>query len=190
VTTSDVTVEGVFLFSTSTSLFNLHPGKIEMLFSKVSMNIQPTQTNQATKQPSNQATKQTTNTTTITMPCWAETGMKNDETVDQYRERIYAMNREADLHDLRMQLFGVVYDDWELRGRYGENELEELKAEARASVLADPEYDDDYPLNEFYNDSEETGGSWNDQRDYLTWEDPDGNIIDLPEEYMDAMDEQ
>jgi hypothetical protein len=58
VTTSDVTVEGVFLFSTSTSLFNLHPGKIEMLFSKVSMNIQPTQTNQATKQPSNQATKQ------------------------------------------------------------------------------------------------------------------------------------
>jgi hypothetical protein len=161
-----------------------------MLFSKVSMNIQPTQTNQATKQPSNQATKQTTNTTTITMPCWAETGMKNDETVDQYRERIYAMNREADLHDLRMQLFGVVYDDWELRGRYGENELEELKAEARASVLADPEYDDDYPLNEFYNDSEETGGSWNDQRDYLTWEDPDGNIIDLPEEYMDAMDEQ
>jgi len=122
------------------------------------------------------------------MPCWEETGIKEDESLFEYRARIYAMNRACDLQDLCMQLFGVCPDDWALKGRYGENKLEQLKNDAKASVLANPEYDDNYPLNAFYNDSD--NASWNDQEEYLDWMDPDGNLIDFPDEYIAAMDAQ
>jgi len=123
------------------------------------------------------------------MPCWEETGIKEDETKQQYRTRIYAMTRECDLDGLCVQLFGVVHDDWALLGRYGKNDLEQLKAEATALVLASPHYDNQYPLNAFYNDANDNA-SWNDQEEYYVWEDPDGNFIDFPDEYIDAMDDQ
>ena len=140
------------------------------------------------------------------------TAKVNDENKEQYRARIYAANRALDLHDLEMQLFGETYDGeyWSLRGRYGENDINQLKAEAVANVLANPEYDDEYPLNNFYNDlgfedvdwedeTEPLDSAWGYQRQYFEWFQPancieTGEITflcqDLPEEYIAAMDAQ
>jgi len=111
--------------------------------------------------------------------------VRGTENKEQYRARIYAANRALDLHDLEMQLFGETYDGrWALRGRYSENKLAELKAEATANVLANPEYDDEYPLNAFYNDcgfedvewffseTEPLDSAWGYQRQYFEWCDP------------------
>lgn len=127
---------------------------------------------------------------------------ENNENKEQYRARIYAANRALDLHDLEMQLFGETYggEHWALRGRYSENKLAELKAEAIANVLANPEYDDEYPLNDFYNDcdhfsdeddSEPLYSAWGYQRQYLEWDCPINELeFSTCDEYIAAMNAQ
>jgi len=125
---------------------------------------------------------------------------ENNEDEQQYRVRIYAANRALDLHDLEMQLFGETYDGepWALRGRYVKNDLEQLKNDAKANVLANPEYDDEYPLNPFYNDcnsnfaneddSEPLDDAWGYQRQYLEWDCPINELeFSTCDEYTAAM---
>lgn len=101
--------------------------------------------------------------------------IKNGENKDQYRKRIHAQNREADIEDMRRMSTGEMSGSerfyWRARGSYLEDEFKDMQRPFGEQAMKSPWGEYEMLLSD----------QWDIQRDYSP-------LLDHPDEYIYAME--